>query len=158
MTKNVVDAEDTMVGLLRDLNARLTRQERHSHTGLDTGGGGAGGTDEVWIGTDDPIVATPTIELWFDTDATAAVAVGPAGPTGPTGPAGAAGVPGAAGPAGPTGAQGPGGTAGPAGMTGPTGPQGIQGVPGPTGPSGPSGSLDYPATYGEQKALAGGGL
>jgi len=28
-----------------------------------------GGTDEVWIGTDDPIVAHPTIELWVDSDA-----------------------------------------------------------------------------------------
>lgn len=32
-----------------------------------TGGGGTG-TDEVWIGADDPIAANPTIELWYDTD------------------------------------------------------------------------------------------
>ncbi len=32
------------------------------------GGGGGTGTDEVWIGTDDPIAANPTIELWVDTD------------------------------------------------------------------------------------------
>jgi len=38
--------------------------------GGDAGGGGGGGTgtDEVWIGADDPIVANPTIELWVDTD------------------------------------------------------------------------------------------
>jgi hypothetical protein len=27
------------------------------------------GVDEVWIGTDDPIAAHPTIELWYDSDA-----------------------------------------------------------------------------------------
>jgi hypothetical protein len=31
-------------------------------------GGGGTGTDEVWIGTDDPIAANPTIELWYDSD------------------------------------------------------------------------------------------
>ena len=31
-------------------------------------GGSGGGTNEVWIGTDDPIVANPTIELWYDSD------------------------------------------------------------------------------------------
>ena len=30
---------------------------------------GGTGTDEVWIGTTDPIVANPTIELWFYPDA-----------------------------------------------------------------------------------------
>ena len=30
--------------------------------------GASGGTDEVWIGTDDPIAAHDTIELWFDSD------------------------------------------------------------------------------------------
>lgn len=29
---------------------------------------GGTGTDEVWIGTDDPIGANPTIELWYDSD------------------------------------------------------------------------------------------
>jgi len=33
-----------------------------------SGGGGGTGTDEVWIGPDDPIVANPTIELWVDSD------------------------------------------------------------------------------------------
>lgn len=32
-----------------------------------TGGSGTG-TDEVWVGPDDPIAANPTIELWYDTD------------------------------------------------------------------------------------------
>jgi len=32
------------------------------------GGGGGGDTNEVWIGTNDPIAANPTIELWFDSD------------------------------------------------------------------------------------------
>jgi hypothetical protein len=27
------------------------------------------GTDVIWIGPDDPIAANPTIELWYDTDA-----------------------------------------------------------------------------------------
>jgi hypothetical protein len=38
------------------------------YTAPNQGGGGTG-TDEVWIGTDDPIASHPTIELWFDTDA-----------------------------------------------------------------------------------------
>ena len=29
---------------------------------------GGGGTDEVWIGTDDPIATVPSIELWVDAD------------------------------------------------------------------------------------------
>ena len=32
-----------------------------------TGGGGTG-TDEVWVGPNDPIAAHPTIELWVDSD------------------------------------------------------------------------------------------
>lgn len=40
-------------------------------TGVVGGGGGTGGTDEVWIGPDDPIATNPTIELWYDTDASA---------------------------------------------------------------------------------------
>ena len=98
---------DTLVGILRDLNVRLTREERRPRGAGGSGGGGTGptneeimdlvagflvegtgidivyndaadsltisstggtGTDEVWIGPDDPIVATPTIELWVDTD------------------------------------------------------------------------------------------
>lgn len=31
-------------------------------------GGGGTGTDEVWVGPDDPIAAHPTIELWVDSD------------------------------------------------------------------------------------------
>lgn len=31
-------------------------------------GSGGTGTNEVWIGPDDPIIANPTIELWVDTD------------------------------------------------------------------------------------------
>lgn len=31
-------------------------------------GGTGGGTNEVWIGPDDPIVDNPTIELWVDSD------------------------------------------------------------------------------------------
>jgi len=33
------------------------------------GSGGGTGTDEVWVGPDDPIAAHPTIELWVDSDA-----------------------------------------------------------------------------------------
>ena len=40
------------------------------------------GTDEVWIGPDDPIVASPTIELWVDSDD----ASGGGGGGGTTGP------------------------------------------------------------------------
>jgi hypothetical protein len=42
-------------------------------TDLEANGGGSGGggtaTNEVFIGTDDPIAAYPTIELWYDTNA-----------------------------------------------------------------------------------------
>jgi hypothetical protein len=40
---------------------------------VSAGGGSSGGTgtDEVWVGPDDPIVAAPTIELWYDSDAAA---------------------------------------------------------------------------------------
>jgi hypothetical protein len=34
------------------------------------GGGTGGGTNEVWIGPNDPIPANPTIELWYDEDET----------------------------------------------------------------------------------------
>lgn len=37
---------------------------------VDVGGGG-GGTDEVWVGSADPIATVPTAELWYDTDAVA---------------------------------------------------------------------------------------
>jgi hypothetical protein len=40
-------------------------------------GAQGGGTDEVWIGTSDPIAANPTIELWYDSDATAPPTGGP---------------------------------------------------------------------------------
>jgi hypothetical protein len=30
--------------------------------------GGSSGTDEVWVGTDDPIATNPSVELWVDTD------------------------------------------------------------------------------------------
>ena len=36
--------------------------------------GTAGGSDEVWIGTADPMPANPEIELWYDTDAPAPAA------------------------------------------------------------------------------------
>jgi hypothetical protein len=32
------------------------------------GGSAGGGTDEVYVGTDDPIGTTPSIELWYDSD------------------------------------------------------------------------------------------
>lgn len=32
------------------------------------GGGSGGGTDEVWVGPDDPVTANPAVELWVDTD------------------------------------------------------------------------------------------
>jgi len=35
--------------------------------GVQPGGGGGDGADEVWIGSDDPL--NPTIELWYDSDA-----------------------------------------------------------------------------------------
>lgn len=35
--------------------------------------GGGGDTNEVWIGPSDPIPANPTVELWFDQDATSGV-------------------------------------------------------------------------------------
>lgn len=37
-------------------------------TTAGSGSSGGGGTDEVWVGPDDPIAATPTIEFWIDTD------------------------------------------------------------------------------------------
>ena len=44
-----------------------------------TGGGGTG-TDEVWVGLTDPIAANPTIELWFDPDASGGGSGGGGGP------------------------------------------------------------------------------
>jgi hypothetical protein len=35
---------------------------------INAAGGSGGGTDEVWIGADDPIIDHPSIELWYDTD------------------------------------------------------------------------------------------
>ena len=43
-------------------------------------GSGGTGTDEVWIGPDDPIVANPTIELWVDSDADGGTGGGSGGP------------------------------------------------------------------------------
>jgi hypothetical protein len=40
------------------------------------------GTDEVWVGPDDPIPTNPTIELWWDSDAPTPAAGGPTGPAG----------------------------------------------------------------------------
>ena len=42
--------------------------------------GTGGGTDEVWVGTDDPIAIHPTIELWYDSDAIAPPSGGTGGP------------------------------------------------------------------------------
>lgn len=63
-------------GLVADMRTRIAAVERIAHRhgdgGTDTGGGGGGtGTDEVWIGTDDPINTAPTVELWYDVDAVA---------------------------------------------------------------------------------------
>ena len=91
-------------------------------------GGGGTGTDEVWIGSDDPIATHPTLELWFDPDAVPPAI--PPGEPGPAGPAGPQGVPGTPGPTGSAGANG---------APGPTGPQGVKGDPGPAGPTGPAG-------------------
>lgn len=74
---------DNLTGFLRNLDKRLTHQERHSHPGTGTGGGGQGppgppgptgptgppgpGYDEVWIGTDAPGAG---YDLWYDPAAT----------------------------------------------------------------------------------------
>jgi len=44
------------------------------------GSGGGTGTDEVWIGPDDPIATNPTIELWVDSDEDGSSGGGPSGP------------------------------------------------------------------------------
>jgi hypothetical protein len=69
--------------------------------------GGAGGADEVSVGSSDP---GATFELWYDTDAPTPIpAQGPPGPEGPQGATGPQGPPGADGAQGP---QGPIGTFG----------------------------------------------
>lgn len=57
-------------------------------TGGGDGGGGTG-IDEVWVGPDDPRLANPAIEIWYDTDAVGPtvpdsdeVWVGPSAPPG----------------------------------------------------------------------------
>ena len=60
-----VRATDDLADQFKRILQRLASLERAVSTGS---GGGATGTDEVWIGTSDPIVSVPTIELWYDTD------------------------------------------------------------------------------------------
>jgi hypothetical protein len=62
VTRFIGDRDD-LAGLLRDLNIRLERQERHVHNNIGPRAGG--GADEVWIGFERP--TDPALELWFDT-------------------------------------------------------------------------------------------
>jgi len=57
--RNGVDRE-TMTGLLKDFDKRLTQQERRAMGG---GGGGGGSVNEVWIGPTPP--TDPNVELWY---------------------------------------------------------------------------------------------
>jgi hypothetical protein len=136
MTRFIGDRDD-LAGLLRDLNIRLERQERHVHNNMGPRGGG-GGTDEVWIGSDRP--TDESLELWYDPAGACEGGTGGGGATGARGPAGPAGPTGPTGPAGPTGPTGPAGAAGAAGATGATG------APGPTGPEGPGWPIVVKAT------------
>jgi hypothetical protein len=62
--RNGVDRE-TMTGLLKDFDKRVTHLERR---GVGTGGGG-GSVNEVWIGDTPP--TDPNVELWFQPSPTA---------------------------------------------------------------------------------------
>jgi len=66
-----IQGRETINGFLRDLNVRLSRLERHTHSsGVGCSGGGGGPVpSEVEVSTSDPIVTNPLAELWFDPDA-----------------------------------------------------------------------------------------
>ena len=57
-----------VLGVTAGTNVTVNNTDPQRPIISSTGGGGGTGTDEVWIGPDDPITGHPTIELWVDTD------------------------------------------------------------------------------------------
>jgi hypothetical protein len=65
--RNGADRE-TMTGLLKEFDKRITYLERRGGGGGGGGGGSGGSINEVWIGSTPP--DDPNVELWFDPGAT----------------------------------------------------------------------------------------
>lgn len=68
VTPNVSPVDD-LADQFKRVQQRLASLER----AISGGSGGGSGTDEVFVGPDDPIATTPSIELWYDSDAPSAL-------------------------------------------------------------------------------------
>ena len=102
--RNFQDRE-TLDGFLRDLDVRLTRQERRPS--------GMGASKTEVVVTEYEPSAAGSLDLWYqpsgsETGGGGGGGGGAQGPAGPAGPPGATGATGATGPAGPAGPEGPG--------------------------------------------------
>lgn len=68
--------------------AKVDGTDYNTHWVDQTGSGGGDGVDEVFVGVDqpsDPTGLPPSLELWYDPDATADAITGPPGPAGDDG-------------------------------------------------------------------------